>query len=78
MNFAQEIKNIRQHCFLSQEAFARELNVSFSSVNRWEGGRAKPNMIAMKNIKSFCAAQNVDFSKLEQAWIEFEKTQKEV
>ena len=53
MSFSEELRNIRQHCFLSQEAFARELNVSFSSVNRWEGGRAKPNMVAMKNIKAY-------------------------
>lgn len=28
MSFAEELRNIRRHCFLSQEAFARELNVS--------------------------------------------------
>ena len=48
MSFAEELKAMRQHCLLSQEAFAKELNVSFSSVNRWEGGRAKPNFAAMK------------------------------
>ena len=73
MSFAQEIKNIRQHCFLSQEAFARELNVSFSSVNRWESGRAKPNIIAMKNIKAFCESHSIDFSVLEAEWFESEK-----
>ena len=31
MVYSKEIKRIRQKCFLSQEAFARELNVSFSS-----------------------------------------------
>ena len=68
MSFAEELRNIRQHCFLSQEAFARELNVSFSSVNRWEGGRAKPNFAAMKHIKEFCNRQSIDFSALEQKW----------
>lgn len=68
MSFGDELKNIRQHCFLSQEAFARELNVSFSSVNRWEGGRAKPNLSAMKNIKAFCDQEDIDFSVLEKEW----------
>ena len=73
MSFSEELRNIRQHCFLSQEAFARELNVSFSSVNRWEGGRAKPNMVAMKNIKAFCEAHNIDFSNLEKEWFDIGK-----
>ena len=53
MCLSDEIKSVRQHSFLSQGAFARELIVSFSSVNRWEGGRAKPNVAAMKSIKAF-------------------------
>ena len=68
MSFAEELKSLRQQCFLSQEAFARELNVSFSSVNRWESGRAKPNLAAIKHIKEFCDRQNIDFSALEQKW----------
>lgn len=70
MAYSDEIKRIRQKCFLSQEAFARELSVSFSSVNRWEGGKSKPNMTAMKKIKEFCESQNIDFSALEKAWNE--------
>lgn len=73
MGFAEKIRHIRQHCFLSQEAFARELNVSFSSVNHWEGGRAKPNLAAMKQIKEFCDKQSIDFSALEQEWHGFRK-----
>ena len=76
MSFSEELRNIRQHCFLSQEAFARELNVSFSSVNRWEGGRAKPNMVAMKNIKAFCESHNIDFSNLEKEWFDIGKEAK--
>ena len=68
MSFSDEIKKIRQHCFLSQETFARELNVSFSSVNRWEGGRAKPNLVAMKNLKEFCVSHDIDFDTIEEAW----------
>ena len=68
MSFSDEIKKVRQHCFLSQEAFARELNVSFSSVNRWEGGRAKPNLVAMKSIKEFCTSHDIDFDPIGDAW----------
>lgn len=44
MTYSEEIKKIHQKYFLSQEAFEREIGVSFSSVNRWEGGKSKPNM----------------------------------
>ena len=69
MSFSEEFKRIRQSCFLTQENFARELDVSFSSINRWEGGRAMPKMSAMKRIKEFCAANNIDSSILEEEWL---------
>lgn len=68
MTYSEEIRKIRQKCFLSQEAFGRELGVSFSSINRWEGGKSKPNMSAMKKLKDFCDIHNIDFSKLEEQW----------
>ncbi|AMB93168.1 helix-turn-helix domain-containing protein [Aerococcus christensenii] len=68
MTCSEEIKKIRQKCFLSQEALGRELGVSFSSINRWESGKTKPNMSAMKKIKDFCEVQNIDFSVLEEEW----------
>lgn len=55
MSFQAELKRIRQRCFLSQQAFAKEINVAFSTVNRWESGKAKPNLAAMKSIKEFCS-----------------------
>lgn len=70
MTYSEAIKKIRQKCFLSQEAFARELEVSFSSINRWESGKTKPNLSAMKKLKDFCAANNADFSEVEKAWNE--------
>ncbi|MFT4445097.1 helix-turn-helix domain-containing protein [Parvimonas sp. G1967] len=59
MTYSEEIKKIRQKCFLSQEAFGREIGVSFSSVNRWECGKSKPNMLAMKKLKSFVKSKTL-------------------
>ena len=42
MSFSKEIKTLRQECLLSQEAFAKELGVSFATVNRWEMGKTQP------------------------------------
>lgn len=69
MTFAAELKRIRQRTFLSQSAFAKEVNVSFSTVNRWESGRTKPNLIAMKNIKEFCTKHDMKYAALEELWL---------
>ncbi len=73
MSYSEEIKKIRQKCFLSQEALGRELGVSFSSINRWENGKNKPNMSAMKKIKELCISQGIDFKPLEEQWAQVEK-----
>ena len=77
MTFAEELKRIRQRSFLTQEAFAKEVNVSFSTVNRWESGKTKPNLIAMKNIKEFCDQNNVEYSELEELWLSLGKEGKD-
>lgn len=73
MTYAEEIKKMRKKCFLSQVAFARELGVSFSSINRWESGKNKPNFSAMKKIIEFCKSHDLDFSLLEKLWLTSEE-----
>ncbi len=61
MSFSSSIKYIRQNSLLSQEAFAKELGVSFTTVNRWESGKSKPSYKAMKLIDDFCKSNNIEF-----------------
>lgn len=61
MGFCDDIREIRQKCFLSQEAFAKELGVSFATVNRWESGKTKPTYKTMKLIDDFCKRRSIDF-----------------
>lgn len=77
MTFAEELRRIRQRSFLSQEAFAKEVNVSFSTVNRWETGKTRPNLMAMKSIKYYCEKNMVDFDRLEELWLSAEREGKE-
>lgn len=70
MDFSDEIRNIRQSCLLSQEAFAKELNVSFSTVNRWETGKTNPNYEIMSKLALFCKKKNLDFKIAEKKWKE--------
>lgn len=70
MILSDEIKRLRTRCFLTQEDFAKKLGVAFSTVNRWEQGKSKPNLIAMKNIKAFCEENHIDYNDIEDAWLD--------
>ena len=61
MGFCDDIKEIRQNCFLSQEAFAKEIGVSFATVNRWESGKTKQTYKTMKLIDDFCKKNTINF-----------------
>ena len=68
MPLSEAIRITRQKAFLSQEEFARELNVSVSTINRWETGKVKPNLTAMKNLKQFCEKNSLVYSNIENEW----------
>lgn len=61
MEISSEIKRIRQSAMLSQEELARELGVSFATVNRWETGRAKPTYRTLRLIDEYCKNHNISF-----------------
>lgn len=73
MAFSNEIKEIRQKCYLSQQAFADEIGVSFSTVNRWEKAKAIPNYQTMKRLIAYCKSLGVDCDNLEVQWKESTK-----
>lgn len=72
MVLSREIKKIRQKNLLSQNAFAQKINVSFSTVNRWERGKTIPNLNAMRNIREFCLVTDTEYFVLEQQWLDSE------
>ena len=61
MAFAEDIKKLRQKLFFSQTTFAKELGVSYTTVNRWETGKAKPTYKTMKAIDDYCKKNGIDF-----------------
>jgi DNA-binding transcriptional regulator YiaG len=54
MDFSDFVKKVRQELGLSQTKLAKALNVSFSTVNRWENSRVAPSNLALKNFVDFC------------------------
>ena len=48
------VKEVRQQLGLSQEDLARELGVSYATVNRWENAQARPSKLARAQLDAFC------------------------
>ncbi|MBC2716058.1 MAG: helix-turn-helix transcriptional regulator [Desulfobacteraceae bacterium] len=50
-DLAKKIKRLRSKLNLTQEQFAAKVGVTFSTVNRWEGGKSTPSPLAMRQIE---------------------------
>lgn len=73
MNLGDAIRLLRQKALCTQEDFAKKLGVALSTINRWELNKAKPNIKAMKAIKSFCEENNLDFEIIEKDWLGYKE-----
>ena len=62
MGLPTDIRNLRKAVLLSQESFAKELGVSFSTVNRWEMGKSRPSYEALKKLKNFSEKHGLTFT----------------
>lgn len=62
-DFPSTLVEMRRQLSLSQEDLARELGVSFVTVNRWEKGHSKPSKLAMAQVTAF-SAKMVEKGKL--------------
>ena len=69
MDLGEAIRITRQKALYTQEDFAQKLNVALSTVNRWELNKAKPNIKAMKAIKSFCEENEQSYEFIEKQWL---------
>lgn len=54
MKFKEKILKVRCELDLSQEALAKELGVSFTTINRWEKGHAKPSLLFENRFNKYC------------------------
>lgn len=60
MTFSEILKFIRKQKNYTQEQFARELNVSFSTINRWENGRTEPSVLAKMRLLEYCKKNGIE------------------
>lgn len=64
MNFCEELKTVRETLKISQELLARELNVSFATINRLEKGKSLPSYNTLKMFEEFCKKMNIKIEDL--------------
>lgn len=50
MNFAKNLKKLRQDNNLSQEDIAEKLNTSFKTVSHWETGYSEPSITQLEKL----------------------------
>ena len=53
MTFGTALKKAREEAGLTQAELAKLLNVSYSSINRYENGHHNPTKIVEEALKSF-------------------------
>lgn len=63
MEFRDKVKAARMQLFMSQETFAKELGVTFATVNRWETGKHAPSYPAQKLFHEFCIKYKINFEE---------------
>lgn len=59
MSFSENVKAVRTLLGITQEQLARDLNISFSTINRWENGRTTPSRLAKMRLMEYCRQKNV-------------------
>ena len=63
MEFKDKVYKARMVLGMSQETFAKELNVGIASINRWENGVTKPNKLKEYAFVEYCKAKGITFEE---------------
>jgi putative transcriptional regulator len=60
MDYGKAIKKIRNDLLLTQDEMAKELGVSYATINRWENNRNVPTIKAKRKIRDYCKLRGVE------------------
>lgn len=58
------IRELRLLAGLTQEQFATNLGVKYSTINRWENGHYKPSPLAMEKVREILEAMGAQGQNL--------------
>ena len=62
MTFADKVKFVRMKLYLSQAQLAKEIGVSFATVNRWESKGYEPQLASVGRFNDFCEKHGIEFN----------------
>lgn len=57
--FGDIVHEIRKQLGITQEQLARDLNISFSTINRWENAHTVPSRLAKMRLVEFCEKNSI-------------------
>lgn len=60
VTFSEFVISVRKNLNLSQNQLAAAINVSYSTINRWENGHVIPSNLATKSFLDFCENNFID------------------
>ncbi len=63
MLFSEKVKYVRMKLFLSQASLAKELKVSFATINRWENQNIQPQLVQLGKFNEFCKSKGLVFEE---------------
>lgn len=63
IDFSEQIKTVRIKLYLTQEALAKEIGVSFATINRWENQGKKPQLSQIGKFNDFCLKHGIAFGE---------------
>ena len=59
MIFCKRVKQVREKLNLSQEELAKELGVSFATINRLGKGHTHPTYETLQRFEKFCSGKGI-------------------
>jgi transcriptional regulator with XRE-family HTH domain len=60
MTFTEFMRRVRRNLDMNQEDFAKALNVSYTTINRWENKHVAPSQLGRKSFIDFCKARDIE------------------
>ena len=59
MTFSEYVRKVRRGLDMSQHELAKELNVNYTTINRWENKHVVPSNLARKSFIEFCKTREI-------------------
>ena len=61
MNFSEKLVFARATLDFTQAELAKQLDVSYPTINRWENGHVRPTRRAAMRFEQFCSDKGISF-----------------